>query len=86
MRLHSIREDKGVETGLVDKDGLCLVVRTSVANRDGGFVTLVYMLCESIARYFIPQCIAHVLGTEQRLAFFITLFFTYPKAELAKQH
>ena len=31
-------QDERVEAALVDKDRIGLVVRTSVANRDGGFV------------------------------------------------
>ena len=35
------REDEGIETALVDDDGSTYVVRTSVANRDGGFVFVI---------------------------------------------
>ena len=84
VHLHSIREDKGVETGFVDvKHQLCPSVCKGTA-----FYRILFLHTsrDSIANSLIPQCIAHVLGTEQRLALFITLFFTYPKAELAKQH
>ena len=84
--LHSTGEEKGVETGLVDKEGLWICSWNHSPESGYWFVILVYMLCESIACSFIPQCIAHVLGTKPRFAQFITLFFIYPKAELAKQH
>ena len=46
---------RGVEALLVDEDGLCLVVRTSVANRDGGFVFALYMLfAPHLVHYYTP--------------------------------
>ena len=48
------REHQGVETAFVDDDGLALVVRTSVANRDGGFVFIIYVFAQCIACITIP--------------------------------
>ena len=42
-------QDERVEAALVDEDRIGLVVRTSVANRDGGFVFAIYMLSHRIA-------------------------------------
>ncbi|MBQ5693917.1 MAG: hypothetical protein IIV71_01495, partial [Bacteroidaceae bacterium] len=41
---------------------------------------------KAFSEFFIPQCPRHILSTEERFALFITFFFTYPKADLAKQH
>ena len=42
LRLRQLRgENQSIETAFIDDDDLSLVVRTGVANRDGGFVFLV---------------------------------------------
>ena len=52
------RENQRIETALVDKGCTCFVVRTSVANRDGGFVLSVNMLVQRIAGVAVPSGIA----------------------------
>ena len=82
--LHSTWEDKGVKTGLVDEDGLCLVVRTSVAKRDGGFVFALYMLSNRISSITIPYCPSNILGANQGLPIVYHSFFHLSEAKVSK--
>lgn len=73
LELASLRklrgEDQGVEARLVDDNRLTLVVRTSVANRDGGFVLLINVLSYGIARIAVPQHLSHILTHEPNLQY-----------------
>jgi hypothetical protein len=76
-------KEGGVKTRLVDEYRFGPIDGERFVHR---FVLCLHLLCESIARCFIPLCIAHILSTEERLALFITLFITYPKTELTNMN
>ena len=59
-------QDERVEATLVDEDRIGIVVRTSVANRDGGFVFVLHMSAHGIASIAILQRHCHILAAEER--------------------
>ena len=65
------REDEGIEAGLVDERGGL----GSALGIDGvAFCYIIgfYMFAKGITAVIVPQRVAHVLGTEHRLALFVT--------------
>ena len=59
---HPSLEDEAVQAGLVDDNGLALVVRTSPLNQGSGFVLGFDVSSDSVFGLCVPQCLGHVLA------------------------